>query len=198
MWVFPPRATNSFVLGLPNPPCSTNQLSCTSEEGSLTVFFLNVLLASCLHLVRVLCAQLSVKDKRAVSGVVKYTSGDTETITSVNSKSSNVVEKVVFVQRQVWQCAHVWSRNDEKCAITLVLHIISQHCIATHRQNSNGKTFLFRPTFNVADSSMELELSAEDDDTNFLVKVKGQVCLGLGECEQSSTPHLLHDFPLVL
>ena len=49
---------------------------------------------------RVLCAQLSMGDN-SISGDVKYTSGDTEATASVNSGSSNVVEKVELVQRQV-------------------------------------------------------------------------------------------------
>ena len=47
-----------------------------------------------------LCAQLSMGDN-SISGDVKYTSGDTEATASVNSGSSNVVEKVELVQRQV-------------------------------------------------------------------------------------------------
>lgn len=52
------------------------------------------------------CMQLSMKDS-SLSGVVKYTSGDTETITTLNTKSDNVVEKVAVVQRQVRSFAHV-------------------------------------------------------------------------------------------
>jgi len=80
---------------------------------------------------------LSMGDN-SISGDVKYTSGDTEATASVNSGSSNVVEKVELVQRQV----------------------------------VNGMNYIFRPTFNVADSSMDLEASADlDDKTNLLVKL---------------------------
>ena len=44
--------------------------------------------------------------------------------------------------------------------------------LITLRQVVNGMNYIFRPTFNVADSSMDLEASADlDDKTNLLVKL---------------------------
>jgi len=80
---------------------------------------------------------LAMGGEGSISGDVTYKNKDIEATASVNSGSSNIVEKVELVQSQVM----------------------------------NGLKYVFRPTFNVADSSMDLEASADiNDKTNVFVK----------------------------
>lgn len=56
---------------------------------------------TCLYPACALCAQLAMGGEGSISGDVTYKNKDIEATASVNSGSSNIVEKVELVQSQV-------------------------------------------------------------------------------------------------